>query len=112
MPSPGHWWLVNVEFGRVQTYLFAVSELKSMLGANTLLGELLRGRLGATGFAGDPDTPPGLAVTHHAGLPPDVDAGKLPLPDGPRQDDPLGSGDDPRAGCREGVLARDGGHFH
>ena len=48
-------WLVKLEFQRVQTYLFAVPDLKSMVGANTLLGEVLRGSLvddgDSSGFA-------------------------------------------------------------
>ncbi len=39
------WYRVMLEFARVQTYLFAVSELRAMVGANVLLGEVLRGRL-------------------------------------------------------------------
>jgi hypothetical protein len=35
--------LVEIEFKRVQTFLFASSTLKSMVGANTILGETLRG---------------------------------------------------------------------
>lgn len=38
-------WLVKLKFGRVQTYLFEEPQLKSMVGANSLLGETARGRL-------------------------------------------------------------------
>ena len=33
---------VYIEFQRVQTWLFAVPRLKAMVGANALLGEVLR----------------------------------------------------------------------
>ena len=36
---------VHIEFQRVQTWLFAVPRLRAMVGANALLGEVLRVRL-------------------------------------------------------------------
>ena len=39
----GQYFLVELEFKRVQTFLFSVPYLKEMIGANTLLGETIRG---------------------------------------------------------------------
>ncbi len=36
---------VQIDFERVQSWLFAVPRLRAMVGANTLLGEVLRIRL-------------------------------------------------------------------
>lgn len=105
--SAGTWWLAKLSFERVQTYLFAVPELRSMVGANTLLGEALRGRLVEGGFASG--SLPGLAVQSGSALPPGV--GEDGWPDA-GEDDPLGAEDDPRRAASLGVLARDGGHLH
>lgn len=102
--------VVKLDFERVQTYLFAVSELKSMVGANTLLGEVLRGRLGpdgkfalfvdADGSSGtncsaqlladhqvpNGDNLPALAVQCGAGLPPGIDLPNLGFRDLPLSD--------------------------
>jgi len=122
------WYVVQLEFERVQTYLFAVNELKSMLGANTKLGEVLRGCLsghqpGQRTFLAclaDPsssskvDNLPALAMKHGAAIPNDVDVRSLGLPEGNRvginnrNDEDW---DDPQSSYRCGVLARDGGHF-
>ncbi|HIQ20690.1 MAG TPA: hypothetical protein EYH34_05595 [Planctomycetes bacterium] len=131
-------WLVRLEFQRVQTYLFAVSKLKAMVGANTLLGEVLRGRLieesRKWGFAGharnrttelaepsaddhvrDADNLPALAVQCGANLPQGVEAAQLnPAADLGCLSDPL-SGRDvdrPVGNYSCGVLARDGGHMN
>ncbi len=88
---------VHIEFQRVQTWLFAVPRLRAMVGANVLLGEVLRVRL------------PDLARHPQQGswqLAPV--AGNYPSA---APDDPLASEDDPAADARNGVLARDGGHF-
>ncbi len=86
---------VHIELQRVQTWLFAVPRLRAMVGANTLLGEVLRVRLPelaqqqpswtlAGGFDGYP-----LAAA----------------------DDPLAGHDNPASDAQAGILARDGGHF-
>lgn len=88
---------VHIEFQRVQTWLFAVPRLRAMVGANTLLGETLRVAL------------PRLA--REAGrwaLAPSSDAHAYPSAD---PSDPLKDHDDPAADARDGILARDGGHF-
>ncbi len=37
------YYLVEIEFKRIQTYLFSVPTLKAMVGANTIIGETIRG---------------------------------------------------------------------
>lgn len=119
-------WFVQMELAQVQTFLFAVPELKSMIGANALLGEVLRGRLMRDGCfarlmtgndaatANDAiaaDNLPGLAVQKGAFLP--VDASNLALPSQPRDDPLMGPDyDNPAASYQQGVLVRDGGHLH
>lgn len=87
---------VHIELKRVQTWLFAVPRLRAMVGANALLGETLR------------DTLRKLAreTAQHWTLAPV--AGAYPPAD-PR--DPLKEHDDPAVDARDGILARDGGHF-
>jgi hypothetical protein len=134
-------WIAKLEFERVQSFLFAVSELKSMIGANTLLGEVLRGRLmpdldgfvqnvrdsrekdakdlikaesGGAGEELDADNLPALAVRCGAQIPADGHEKAVALLRGPESDDPLEQGidrDAPAAAYRCGVLVRDGGHF-
>ncbi|RMG32435.1 MAG: hypothetical protein D6725_17605, partial [Planctomycetota bacterium] len=135
------WYLVQLEFKRVQTYLFSVPELKGMIGANTLLGEVLRGRLlqrnGNTGFASiarehspqnlqvatalpasqspNADNLPALAVQCGASLPPGIDIASLePAARLGSLCDPLSGADrdDPNGNYANGVLARDGGHLN
>lgn len=86
---------VHIELQRVQTWLFAVPRLRAMVGANALLGETLRLAL------------PKLA--REAGrwaLAPSIET--YPAAD---PNDPLKAHDDPSADARDGILARDGGHF-
>ena len=86
---------VHIELQRVQTWLFAVPRLRAMVGANVLLGEMLRVRL------------PELArrqlswrLTPASGSYPSA-----------APDDPLSVHDDPVADAGDGILSRDGGHF-
>jgi len=86
---------VHIEFHRVQSWLFAVPRLRAMVGANVLLGEALRVEL------------PRLArKTGTWSLAP-VE-GHLLAADSA---DPLVDHDDPAEDARNGILARDGGHF-
>lgn len=86
---------VHIEFERVQTWLFAVPRLRAMVGANALLGETLRVAL------------PKLARgTGRWALAPGAEA--YPAAD---PNDPLEAHDDPAADAKDGILARDGGHF-
>ncbi len=88
---------VHIEFQRVQTWLFAVPRLRAMVGANALLGEVLRVRL------------PDLAQHPQQGSWQLAQvAGDYPSA---APDDPLASEDDPAVDARNGILARDGGHF-
>ena len=95
---------VYIEFQRVQTWLFAVPRLRTMVGANALLGEVLRVELPK--LAKDPAKAPtqgaswSLAQVSLWSQFPGRDA-----------DDPLAGEDDPRQDADKGILARDGGHF-
>jgi len=86
---------VHIEFQRVQTWLFAAPRLRAMVGANTLLGEVLRIRLPALARE---QTSWRLAPA----------SGTYPVA---ATDDPLSIHDDPAADARGGILSRDGGHF-
>jgi len=101
--------LATIEFHRVQTFLFAVPELKCMLGANVLLGEMVHGSR-QVAPAQRPESLPALARECGAALLPGV-APDLPSRD---SDDPLpgDAADDPLDHWSRGILASDGGHFH
>jgi hypothetical protein len=90
----------DISLKRVQTFIFDVPRLKAMLGANALVGQVLRHELprllGDRG--GHQEWPEGLGL---------ADGGKDPLN---AADDPADR-DDPRALYARGILARDGGHF-
>lgn len=97
--------LVNIELQRVQTFLFAVPRLADIVGANALLGEVLRYRLVE------------LAQKHGSHMPEPI-----PILSSTLSDDPLSTmanvnnttciiADNPSALWRRGILARDGGHF-
>ncbi len=87
---------VHVEFQRVQTWLFAVPRLRAMVGANALLGETLRVALPdlARKTGGSWTLAPSDETYSSA------DA-----------NDPLRAHDDPTVDAKNGILARDGGHF-
>jgi hypothetical protein len=86
---------VHIRLQRVQSWLFAVPRLRAMVGANALLGETLRVAL------------PKLArETGRWTLAPSTET----YP-GANPNDPLRAHDDPAADAKDGILARDGGHF-
>jgi hypothetical protein len=91
---------VKIEFRRIQTFLFASRRLRDMVGANVLLGELIRRNL------------PALADPAET-----VDLTFYARPGSAKADDPLASTvdpgdiDDPDALYQRGIFARDGGHF-
>jgi hypothetical protein len=88
---------VHIEFRRVQSWLFGVPRLRAMVGANTLLGEVLRRDL------------PALARASGAwSLVPAARAGDYPAA---HPEDPIRAHDDPRGDAAAGIIARDGGHF-
>lgn len=93
---------VELEFKRIQTYLFSSPRLKAMLGANAALGQTIRTRL------------PEIAKECGAQADPYV-LEKMPQgnPDDPLPEQTNGLlVDDPQRLYREyGVLVRDGGHF-
>lgn len=86
---------VHVELQRVQTWLFAVPRLRAMVGANTLLGEVLRIRL------------PALAREQSSWR---LTGGLEGYPSAAAED-PLSGHDNPASDAREGIVSRDGGHF-
>lgn len=95
---------VVIEFKRIQTYLFAVPKLRTVLGANALMGEMLRLQL--------PELTTGETRKSE-----DESGFRFPT----SCDDPLRPAggeaafswtvDDPAAGYRHGIPTRDGGHF-
>jgi hypothetical protein len=86
---------VHIEFQRVQTWLFAVPRLRAMVGANVLIGEMLRVHL------------PELArETSRWQL--YATEGRYPAA---IAEDPLAEYDDPAADAKQGIISRDGGHF-
>lgn len=87
---------VHIELQRVQTWLFAVPRLRAMVGANALLGETLRVAL------------PKLA--RETGRPWTL-APSVEVYPGADANDPLKAHDDPAGDAKDGILARDGGHF-
>ena len=89
---------VHIELQRVQTWLFAVPRLKAMVGANAMLGTVLRESLPK--LAKTPDKAWKLQ-----GCPDSGSYGKK------ADDDPLQAEDDPATDAKAGILARDGGHF-
>ncbi|MEK8015873.1 MAG: hypothetical protein VSS75_003330 [Candidatus Parabeggiatoa sp.] len=104
---------VNIEFLRVQTFLFSVPRLRNMVGANVLLGEMIRLRLPKllAGKLLKNDNNP--FVTHKPKLPPSLNF-KPPCLD--PLDDPLAAVQDkdkdkPADLYQRGILRRDGGHF-
>lgn len=96
---------VLIEFKRIQTFLFAVPRLRTILGANALIGEALR--LGL----------PRLACTHGCAWPRGIEIPDVIRVVQPDNKDPLASSsgdwcrDTPSVGYEKGVLTRDGGHF-
>lgn len=110
-------WCVEIEFKRVQGYLFGVPRLPVMVGANALLGETLRGRCrdggGRLEFDLEVASLPLLAAGCNAQWPRGCDAAdnwpirgdEDPLVQGIWQDDVA------RVAKDTGVLSRDGGHF-
>lgn len=86
---------VHIEFQRVQTWLFAVPRLRAMVGANTLLGEVLRCRL------------PELAREQSSWR---LAKGTDGYPSS-SANDPLSIHDNPASDALDGILSRDGGHF-
>lgn len=92
---------VHIEFQRVQTWLFAVPRLRAMVGANALLGEVLR--IALPKLARETGRGWALAERESSDTYPTADTND-PLS---AHDDP----DDPESDAKDGILARDGGHF-
>jgi hypothetical protein len=89
---------VDISLKRVQTFIFDVPRLKAMLGANALIGETMRHDLTKAaidcGSASlDGANPPAADIADPLQPPAAIDR------------------DDPQALYRQGILARDGGHF-
>ena len=99
--------VVRIELLRVQTFLFAVPRLRHMIGANVMLGEVMRralpalaGRYGARSADGAKDW-----------------LSAFPQPARHDNPDPLAKTrweqdrDEPQRIASRGILVRDGGHF-
>lgn len=100
---------VHIELQRVQTWLFAMPQLRAMIGANVLLGETLRLELRELLVK----NPKGAWKPHPVkGFPQrasDDPLNEAKLKGGaPLPDDIF---DDPQKDAELGILARDGGHF-
>lgn len=93
---------LEISLKRVQTFIFDVPRLKAMLGANALVGQVLRHELPQ--LLGDRgqrlDWPSEVALPGMADDPDPLDQAGDPA-----------DRDDPRALYARGILARDGGHF-
>jgi hypothetical protein len=89
---------VHIQLQRVQSWLFSVPRLRAMVGANAMLGELLRIHL--------PDL---TRATNRPWLLQKADGPAIHVPG--RIADPLQSEDDPAGDAAAGILSRDGGHF-
>ncbi|MGH6814488.1 MAG: Cas10/Cmr2 second palm domain-containing protein [Hyphomicrobiaceae bacterium] len=87
---------VHIEFRGIQHFLFAVPRLRAMVGANALVGDMLRHRL------------PQLAQRCGTAAPPPPD-GKFPSTK--VDHDPLFAEDKPQDDLDKGIISRDGGHF-
>ena len=99
--SPSGRVLVKIEFLRIQTFLFAIPRLKPMLGANALLGQVIRHEL------------PKLMDTRvHGSKLEFSETLAADLPKDPLEAASVQLCDDPAALYRCGILSRDGGHFH
>lgn len=98
---------VRIELKRIQTYLFAVPRLRTILGANALIGETLRQRLGAA--AADA----GAALPATSRVPERLIRWQCGLLADTGEEEPwrTWSADDPKASYEKGILTRDGGHF-
>lgn len=93
---------IHIELQRVQQWLFSVPRLRAMIGANTRLGEALRVDLPA--LARRNDLGWHLRATSS---PDDISAIDDPIA---VHDDPAVR-DNPAQDLRDGIVARDGGHF-
>lgn len=99
---------VHIELQRVQTWLFAMPQLRAMIGANVLLGETLRLELREL-----------LVNSKGAWKPHPVKGFPQRASDDQLNEAKLKSGgslpddvfDDPKKDAEFGILARDGGHF-
>lgn len=87
---------VHIELSRVQTWLFAVPRLRAMVGANALLGEILR--VAVPKMARETGRGWALAPSNET----------YPAAD---PNDPLKDHDNPSADAKDGIVSRDGGHF-
>jgi len=103
--------ITEITLIRVQTYLFAVPRLADMIGANALLGEVVRLKLAALA------TDVGTLTCNNYQLPETDPGDPLSLAINNNNDDFLDEDgnqwkyDNPQYGYKNGVLSRDGGHF-
>lgn len=97
---------VHIELQRVQTWLFAMPQLRAMIGANVLLGETLRLELRKLLL----ENPKGAWKPHPVEGFPSADKTD-PLETLRESGGTSGIQDNPAEDAKHGILARDGGHF-
>lgn len=108
MSNQTDWYRVRLELKRIQTWLFLVPKLKTIVGANSLLGEFLRIKCPDLSRSAQL-SPDACAVLQQAGAPGPLDGDPLAEDSGTRQG--VTNIDDPARLYGAGLLARDGGHF-
>lgn len=86
--------IVKIEFGGIQRFIFEVPRLAVIRGANALLGQVIRKELVDLSIKSGCCSPDGEFRLN-----------------GFIEHDPLGEEDNPKAMWNKGVLSRDGGHF-
>ena len=99
-------YIVQLEFKRIQTFLFSSSRFKDMVGANAMLGNVLRRKLPElhenivkTGSRCTPPSPPNISLNSNDAL-------------SALQDNTSYLADNPDTLWQQGILSRDGGHFY
>ena len=106
---------VRVELKRIQTYLFAVPRLRTILGANALIGETLRQRLAEAARDDKAGRVAKACLPPEVVLPASLDQSACNLVTTPAAGlaEPWASwsADDPKESYDKGILTRDGGHF-
>lgn len=100
---------VHIELQRVQTWLFAMPQLRAMIGANVLLGETLRLELRRLLVKNPKGAWKPHPVTGFPQRASDDQLNEAKLKSGDSLPDDVF--DDPQKDAEHGILARDGGHF-
>jgi len=107
---------LEISLKRVQTYIFDVPRLKTMLGANAQVGQVMRHELAKRLKDRKKilDWPKKVSLDHKVPNKEELILDPLPRPPLPQEvADPKKKfdPDDPKEAFEKGILARDGGHF-